>query len=236
LELNPGVVSDRLTGLGWKSAAFDDKIKQTTLDARKSTVPASHLFQDDRTNSQIDGVGAEDPPSIASSEKPRQATPKVSPNEVVPNRPKPTDEREKKRWMEEELSSVDHQRMLRDEYAKRIQKEKEKEQDRPAPKQPPKKPPQIPKPALDKEGVEREKKPQDFKSMTEYAKHVREKKEQEMKLEEERKIAEDPDYVPKKPLSPQHLPKKEKEDDRKPDEKKSPQNDKTPPSTKTLFD
>ena len=35
-----------------------------------------------------------------------------------------------------------------------------------------------------------------------------------MKLEEERKIAEDPDYVPKKPLSPQHLPKKEKEDDK----------------------
>ena len=71
--------------------------------------------------------------------------------------------------------------------------------------------------------------------MTEYAKHVREKKEQEMKEEEQRKQAEDPDYKPKKPLSPT-MPKKEKEDDKKADEKKTPQSDKTPPSTKTLFD
>ena len=58
-----------------------------------------------------------------------------------------------------------------------MQKEKEKEkEDRPSLKQPPKIPkkaPQIPQPKFDKEGHE---KPQDFKSMTEYAKHVMEKK------------------------------------------------------------
>ena len=54
-----------------------------------------------------------------------------------------------------------------------------------------------------------------------------EKKQKEMEQEEKRKIAEDPDYVPKKPLSPT-LPKKE--DD------KTPQMDKAHPSPKTLFD
>ena len=62
--------------------------------------------------------------------------------------------------------------------------------------------------------------------MTEYAKHVMEKKQQEMKEEEQRKQAEDPDYVPKKPLSPT-MPKKEKEDEKKAE--KAPQNDKNPP-------
>ena len=67
--------------------------------------------------------------------------------------------------------------------------------------------------------------------MTEYARHVMEKKQREMEQEEKRKLAEDPDYVPKKPLSPtmpKNMPKKE--DD------KSPQPDKTHPSAKTLFD
>ena len=48
-----------------------------------------------------------------------------------------------------------------------------------------------------------------------------------LEKEEKRKIAEDPDYVPKKPLSPT-MPKKE--DD------KTPQMDKAHPSAKTLFD
>ena len=56
-------------------------------------------------------------------------------------------------------------------------------------------------------------KPQDFKSLTEYSRHVMEKKQKEMEQEEKRKIAEDPDYVPKKPLSPT-MPKKE--DDKTP--------------------
>ena len=177
---------------------------------------------------------AADLPQNANSETPRQATPKLSANEIVPNRPKPADAKEKKRWMEEELGSGDHQRMLKDEYARRIAKEKEKEPDRPAPKQPPKAPSLAPGPKPAKESPEREKRPQDFKSMTEYAKHVREKKEQEMKLEEERKMAEDPDYVPKTPLSPT-LPKKDDEKKKKGDDAKSPPGDK-PPSAKTLFD
>ena len=92
-----------------------------------------------------------------------------------------------------------------------MKKQKEKGEDRPHFKQPPKKAPQIPQPKLDKEGLE---KPRDFKSMNEYAKHVMEKKQQEMKEEEERKQAEDPDYKPKKPLSPT-MPKKDKEDEKK---------------------
>ena len=81
-----------------------------------------------------------------------------------------------------------------------MQKQREKESERPPAKQPPKKIPQLPKAKPDRDG--KGDKPQDFKSMTEYARHVMEKKQREMEQEEKRKLAEDPDYVPKKPLSP----------------------------------
>ena len=106
-----------------------------------------------------------------------------------------------------------------------MQKQQERESERPAPKQPPKKVPQLPKPRPDKDS--KGERPQDFKSLTEYARHVMEKKQKALEKEEKRKIAEDPDYVPKKPLSPT-MPKRE--DD------KTPQMDKAHPSAKTLFD
>ena len=86
-------------------------MKQTTIDARKFKVkhytgPLAHQGNDFMMDT---------------FQKPRRYTPRNARNEVVPNKPRPGDE-------------IDHQRLLRDEYAKRMQKQQGRESERPAPK------------------------------------------------------------------------------------------------------
>ena len=94
------------------------------MEARKFKVPELHFSSyPEVTDLQIDGIKSDNLPQNTEEDKPRQATPKISPNEVMPNKPTPKAKPdEKSRWMDDELSQIDHQRLLRDEYAKRMQK------------------------------------------------------------------------------------------------------------------
>ena len=83
LDLKPKVISEKHSVKDWKSAAFDEKIKQRTLDARNFKLPAMNLSKMPKeTNPSTDSLKTSELPQNIEENHlvPRMATPKSSAN------------------------------------------------------------------------------------------------------------------------------------------------------------